>query len=87
MDVTVDKLLRIESRVPGRRDVETYSDIDVRMEDVWASIWLARTAGEGGRGTRWASERARAGVRLAIAVEALAMGELSSLAFSPLAYP
>ena len=28
----------------------------------WASIWLARTAGEVGRGTERAKERARAGV-------------------------
>ncbi len=29
---------------------------------VWASIWFARTAGEGGRGTERAKERARLGV-------------------------
>ena len=29
---------------------------------VWASIWFARTAGEGGRGTERANERARLGV-------------------------
>lgn len=29
---------------------------------VWASIWFAMTAGEGGRGTERAKERARLGV-------------------------
>ena len=29
---------------------------------MWASIWFARTAGEGGRGTERAKERARLGV-------------------------
>ncbi len=77
--MTVLRLLRTASRVPGIGEAEMYSDIDVRMDEVWASIWLARTAGDGGRGTRWAIERARAGVRLVRAVEALEMGELSSL--------
>ena len=34
-----------------------------------ASIWFARTAGEGGRGTERARARAREGVRVVRAVE------------------
>ena len=46
-----------------------------------ASIWFARTAGEGGRGTERARARAREGVRVVRAVEEavlfLAKGHLS----------
>lgn len=44
----------------GERDI--YVERLVRMLLVWASIWLARTAGEGGRGRLRARERVRAGV-------------------------
>ena len=69
MLVTVLRELRIFSIVPGKGDVETYSEIELRMEVVRASIWFASTAGEGGRGTERAIARARDGVRVARAVE------------------
>ena len=52
--------------------------MEVRTVVVWASIWFARTAGEGGRGTERAKERARLGV-LVKAVEDEASSLLSLL--------
>lgn len=84
MLVTVLRELRILCIVPGKGDVATYSEIELRIEDVRASIWLARTAGEGGSGTERATARAREGVRVARAVEMELSLERVTLAFSAL---
>lgn len=44
--------------------------MEARALVVWASIWLARTEGEGGKGTERAKERARLGVWVRAAVAA-----------------
>ena len=87
MLVTVLRELRILCIVLGKGDVATYSEIELRIEDVRASIWLARTAGEGGSGTERAMARAREGVRVARAVEMELSLERVTLAFCALGIP
>lgn len=68
MEVTLLRVLRTVVRVSGKGEFEILVERLVRREEVWASILSARTAGEGGRGTERAYERARLGVRLVRAV-------------------
>lgn len=60
--VTEESVVRREVSVPGIGEEENRSDIEARKLLVWASIWLASTAGEGGRGRLRAKERDWRGV-------------------------
>ena len=66
-------------RVEGMGDSETKSAKLARREVVEASIWSARTAGEGGRGRFFANERDVRGVRGDNAVEAAGWASESDL--------
>ena len=61
-DVALDKFARSLLASRGQRDCRNWFDSEARREEVRASILFARTAGDGGRGTRFARNCTREGV-------------------------